>query len=309
MKYVDPIELYLFQLLVTWLKEQKDKELRLARPAGGRPLEVTVGKVAKPVTLEAANIRELEDMLGLSINQREKLAAYLRSAKVPMEPRVREKLMAMDRWLDDWYETAELEIEERREVKKEEDTGEKGVPDPEPEPEPASLDGDGGGEGGSGVGKGGGRGRGRGRGRGTVRGRGGAAQGQTVDLLPPPEVRRRPRREAAALADISLEQSVDKGEMLEKDCEAREINGPKKKKVKKTAKPDPKIRTKKSKKKKKVYETIKVRKPLVYVTNVAAFLEMIREERGIPAEECMVRLAIDAGQGSLKVVANLFNRY
>ena len=273
--------------------------MKLARPAGGRPLDVTVGKVAKPTTLDAENIRDLEDMLGLSINQREKLAAYLRSAKVPMAPGVREKLMAMDRWLDDWYETAELEIEERREVtKKGEDTGEEEVPAQEPEPESPPLDADEGREGG----------RGGGSGRGRVRGRGGAAQGQAVELLPPPEVRRRPRREAAVLADISLEQSVDKGEMSEKDCQAGE-NRKRKKVVKKTKKAGVKKQPRKRKKKVKIYETIRKKKPLVYVKDVAAFLEMVREERGIPAEECMVRLAIDAGQGSLKVVANLFNRY
>ena len=235
----------------------------------------------------------------MSINQREKLAAYLRSAKVPMAPGVREKLMAMDRWLDDWYETAELEIEERREVKKKgEDTGEEEVPAQEPEPESPPLDADEGREGG----------RGGGSGRGRVRGRGGAAQGQAVELLPPPEVRRRPRREAAVLADISLEQSVDKGEMSEKDCQAGE-NRKRKKVVKKTKKAGVKKQPRKRKKKVKIYETIRKKKPLVYVKDVAAFLEMVREERGIPAEECMVRLAIDAGQGSLKVVANLFNRY
>ena len=260
---------------------------------------MTVGKVAKPATLEAENIRDLEDMLGLSINQREKLAAYLRSAKVPMAPGVREKLLAMDRWLDEWYETAELEIEERREVKKKgEDAGEEEVPAQEPEPESPPLDADERREGG----------RGGGSGRGRVRGRGGAAQGQAVDLPPPTEVRRRPRREAAAMADISLEQSVDKGEMSEKDCQAGESRK-RKKVVKKTKKAVVKKQPRKRKKKAKVYETIRKKKPLVYVTNVAAFLEMVREERGIPAEECMVRLAIDAGQGSLKVVANLFNRY
>ena len=62
-------------------------------------------------------------------------------------------------------------------------------------------------------------------------------------------------------------------------------------------------------KKRKLLRTRRVKKELVYVTDCAAFLELVREERGIPAEEAMVRLAIDAGQGSLKVVANLFNRY
>ena len=51
-----------------------------------------------------------------------------------------------------------------------------------------------------------------------------------------------------------------------------------------------------------------VKKPLVYVNNVPAFLEFVRLERGLTAEETMIRIGIDAGQGSLKVVANVFSK-
>ena len=65
---------------------------------------------------------------------------------------------------------------------------------------------------------------------------------------------------------------------------------------------------KKRKKKKKKMKTVIVVKPLVYITNVPAFLEMVRVSRGLSVEETIVRIGIDAGQGSLKIVANVFSK-
>ena len=99
---------------------------------------------------------------------------------------------------------------------------------------------------------------------------------------------------------------MDRGEVAEEDCTERSKS--RKKEPKKPAQTDGARRPSKKKKRKNL-KTRTVKMELVYVRECAAFLETVREERGIPAEEAMVRLAIDGGQGSLKVVANLFKRY
>ena len=173
------------------------------------------------------------------------------------------------------------------------------------------------------VGLGRGRGRGRGRGDGRGRGRAGAAQGQAGPLGPPDvpgpsRLRARSARGAAAEANRTLDESVDRGEVTEESF--REKTGKEKQKEKEKEKRKERQKEKQKensnkayravrRKKRKLLRTRRVKKELVYVRDCAAFLEFVREERGIPAEEAMVRLAIDAGQGSLKVVANLFNRY
>ena len=61
-------------------------------------------------------------------------------------------------------------------------------------------------------------------------------------------------------------------------------------------------------KKMKKMKTVIVTKPLVYLTDLPSFFEDVRVARGLTAEETMVRVGIDAGQGSLKVVANVFSK-
>ena len=100
---------------------------------------------------------------------------------------------------------------------------------------------------------------------------------------------------------------MDRGEVTEESCKEKTRGKSKRKEQEKPAQTDGARRPSK-KKKRKLLKTRTVKKELVFVRECAAFLETIREERGIPVEEAMVRLAIDGGQGSLKVVANLFNR-
>ena len=113
---------------------------------------------------------------------------------------------------------------------------------------------------------------------------------------------------AAEEADRTLEESFDRGEIVEeqeKSSRKRRQHQHQNaiRKAAKTRQP-----AKGKRKKKKILKTRTVKKELVSVKDVAAFLEMVRVERDIPAEEAMVRLAIDGGQGSLKVVANIFSR-
>ena len=116
----------------------------------------------------------------------------------------------------------------------------------------------------------------------------------------------RMRRGAAEEADRTLDESFDRGEIVEQQKKSKKKKQHQQQmQLKKAAKK----RKPSSRKKKKIMRSRTVKKELVYVRDVAAFLEMVREERGIPVDEAMVRLAIDGGQGSLKIVANLFSRY
>ena len=49
-------------------------------------------------------------------------------------------------------------------------------------------------------------------------------------------------------------------------------------------------------------------KPVAYVKDVKAFIEMVRKERRIPEERMMARIAMDYGRGSFKVVISIFDR-
>ena len=114
------------------------------------------------------------------------------------------------------------------------------------------------------------------------------------------------RRGAAVEADKTLDESFDRGEIiLEKKKSNKRQQHQQKKTLRMAAKKRPQAR---GRRKRKIMKTRTVKKELVYVKDVAAFLEMVREERDIPVDEAMVRLAIDGGQGSLKIVANLFSR-
>lgn len=64
----------------------------------------------------------------------------------------------------------------------------------------------------------------------------------------------------------------------------------------------------KNKKIRKKYKRQRVKKTLVFVKDIEGFLKLIQTEREIPAENMMVRVSIDAGQGSLKVMANVFDK-
>ena len=308
-------------MLASLLKKHtsEGKDLKLARPEGGRAMSVTVGPRKEQEPLTAEDIRELEMMLNLSRRKREALGHWLRRKKVPMDARIREQLITMDGYLEDWYEVAMVDCEEKYEVKgagakgQEEqekehlDKGKEGeVPAPEPAPasapEPVPVA--------------------RRRGQGVVRGRGGRAQGQLfVEPLQPclattqpgsSSSRVRVRRGAALEANRTLDESYDRGEIVEeakKKKSRKKLEHEQQKVIRQAGKKRPAIKKKKKKKKAKIMKSRIVQKELVYVKDVAAFLEMVRLERSIAPEDAMVRLAIDAGQGSLKVVANLFNRY
>ena len=119
-------------------------------------------------------------------------------------------------------------------------------------------------------------------------------------------------------ASKSMEKSFEKGDLSFSKEENKEFKKPsmkrkrsvegKKKRMEQKKKQKVNDPDGKKKKKKKKFKTILVMKPLVYITNVPAFLEMVREARGLTAEETMVRIGIDAGQGSLKVVASVFSK-
>ena len=289
-------------------------------------MSVTVGPKKEQEPLTADDIRELEILLNLSRTKREALGAWLRRLKVPMNPRIREQLVSMDRYLDDWYDVALVDCVEQYEVKTAAKDQEQGGGDQrqqeqrdqekeqrqqeQPEQEPTAA--------GSGHAPSSTKGRGRGRGgrarqeRQVAIGRAGRAQGQVFVAPPPPVVtpggRVRSRRAAAEEADRTLEESFDRGEIVEeqeKSSRKRRQHQHQNaiRKAAKTRQP-----AKGKRKKKKILKTRTVKKELVSVKDVAAFLEMVRVERDIPAEEAMVRLAIDGGQGSLKVVANIFSR-
>ena len=81
-------------------------------------MSVTVGPRREQAPLTAADVRELEILLNLSRNKREALGAWLRRLKVPMDSRIREQLVTMDRYLDEWYEVALVDCDELYEIKK-----------------------------------------------------------------------------------------------------------------------------------------------------------------------------------------------
>ena len=112
-----------------------------------------------------------------------------------------------------------------------------------------------------------------------------------------------------------MEESFEKGELSFSREENNIFKKPSKKRKrneesidKQKEKKRKKVKKNTTKKKKKKMKVVLVKKPLVYITNVPAFLEMIRVERGLTAEETMIRIGIDAGQGSLKIVANVFSK-
>ena len=49
-------------------------------------------------------------------------------------------------------------------------------------------------------------------------------------------------------------------------------------------------------------------KPVAFVTDLTAFIEMVRKKRGIPEDRLMARVAMDYGRGSFKVMISLFDR-
>ena len=239
-------------------------------------MSVTVGPRREQAPLTAADLRELEILLNLSRRKREALGACLRRHKVPMDPRIREQLVSMDRNLDDWYEVALVDCDELYEVKGKEGAKEQDNPEPQkqqreevapvPDPAPATP-----------------AARGRdgkqGQGRQVVRGRGGRAQGQSF-VIPPPPVqpfavpggsRVRVKRGAAEEANRTLDESFDRGEIVEQ----QEKKSKKRKQhqhqmqVKKATKKR-KLRSGKMKKKKKLMRsrTVKGRYAGIYTVHV-----------------------------------------
>ena len=115
-----------------------------------------------------------------------------------------------------------------------------------------------------------------------------------------------------------MEESFEKGDLSFSKEEKKDFKKPSTKrkasierKERQTEKKKRKINEtgeKKKRKKKKKMKTVIVSKPLTYCTNVPGILESVRVARGLSKEETMVQIGIDAGQGSLKVVANVFSK-
>ena len=109
-----------------------------------------------------------------------------------------------------------------------------------------------------------------------------------------------------------MRKAICLSQMFKKPCRKRRISKKKERSEKKRKVGErggkKKEKKKKKKKKKKKMKTVIVTKPLVYLTDLPSFFEDVRVARGLTAEETMVRVGIDAGQGSLKVVANVFSK-
>ena len=279
----------------------KAKNYLLSKCNGGRKMVVSVGRIQGDITMTAQEVRELEKMIGASRRKRESLMAWLRrKSRKLVAPGVREELVQMDRELLEWYEVVDMEVEENVEVCPPAPTSEPGA-EPQPAPQPPAPKPP------------------------APKPPGSQPPAPESAARVPPATPQSPasgrsKRGAAMEASKSMEESFEKGDLSFSKEENKEFKKPSTKrkrsvegKKKKLEQKKKKLKVsetegKKKKKKKKKMKTVLVMKPLVYITNVPAFLEMVREARGLTAEETMVRIGIDAGQGSLKVVANVFSK-
>ena len=314
----------------------RSTNVSISQPNGGRKMVVTVGRVQSDITMSVEDIREMEKILGASRRKREALMAWLRrKSRKLVATGVREELVELDRALQDWYEVVEMDVEENIEVKAAAPGSDPAADQGQEAGGRAEQGAGGSGEAEQGEGSrqeqgqgGGGRQRqGQGEGsraeqgqgeeeQGRQQGKGGGGREEQGEAGGSGVQQGRSRRGAAMEASQSMEESFDKGELSFSKEESASFKKPSRKRkksqerAKKQKEKKQKVQGKgaKKKKKKKKMKMIVVKKPLVYVTNVPAFLEMIRLERGLTAEETMIRIGIDAGQGSLKVVANMFSK-
>ena len=297
------------QLVAATLKRMtggKAKNVTLKKADGGRRMVISVGRVQGDITLDAEEIREIEKLMGASRRKREALMAWLRrKSKKLVATGVRELLVEMDREFLEWYEVVDMEVEENVEDKPPapgadpapEHRPEAQAPAPEPPapdppaPEPPVSDPP-------------------------------APEPPAARSQAPPQrpAAGRSKRGAAEEANRTMEESFEKGDLSFSREENKAFKKPSRKRKaslerrekqtegKKKRRRMNETGEKKKRKKKKKMKTVIVVKPLVYITNMPAFLEMVRVARGLSVEETMVRIGIDAGQGSLKVVANVFSK-
>ena len=267
----------------------KMRNLPIAKAGGGRKMVVSVGRVQDDISLTTADIREMEKLMGASRRKREGLMAWLRQkSRKLVAAHVREELVKLDRSLLHLYRVVDLEVEEYVEDIPPA-TGSAPAPGPQaaqPPEEPLAAEPP-------------------------------PKEHPATEPLAtetPAAAPRRSRRGAAQEADKSMEESFEKGDlslskdeeqMFKKPCRKRKISKKKERseKKRKVGEGDGK-----KKEKKKKMKTVIVTKPLVYLTDLPSFFEDVRVARGLTAEETMVRVGIDAGQGSLKVVANVFSK-
>ena len=264
------------------------KNVPLQKAQGGRRMVVSVGRVQGDITFTSEQIREIEKLMGASRRKREALMAWLRrTSRKLVAPGVREELVEMDRSLLHWYEVVDMDVEENVEDCPPTNTNPPqeprpgaAAPAPNPVPKPP-------------------------------------APKPPAAETPAPAVAGRSKRGAAAEANRTMEESFEKGDLSFSKEEQKEFRKPSKKRkasIERKERQNEKKKRKvsengdKKKKKKKKMKTVIVSKPLTYCTNLPGMLESVRVARGLSKEETMVRIGIDAGQGSLKVVANVFSK-
>ena len=271
------------------------KNVPLQKAQGGRRMVVSVGRVQGDITFTSEQIREIEKLMGASRRKREALMAWLRrTSRKLVAPGVREELVEMDKSLKHWYEVVDMDVEENVEDCPPPNTGPPQEPPPgaagpgpaPPAPAPPAPNP--------------------------------PAPKPPAAETPAPPVAGRSKRGAAAEADRTMEESFEKGDLSFSKEEKKDFKKPSTKRKASIARKERQNEKKKRKmnetgekkrrKKKKKMKTVIVSKPLVYCTNVPGILESVRVARGLSKEETMVRIGIDAGQGSLKVVANVFSK-
>jgi hypothetical protein len=271
------------------------KNVPLQKAQGGRRMVVSVGRVQGDITFTSEQIREIEKLMGASRRKREALMAWLRrTSRKLVAPGVREELVEMDKSLKHWYEVVDMDVEENVEDCPPPNTGPPQEPPPgaagpgpaPPAPAPPAPNP--------------------------------PAPKPPAAETPAPPVAGRSKRGAAAEADRTMEESFEKGDLSFSKEEKKDFKKPSTKRKASIARNERQNEKKKRKmnetgekkkrKKKKKMTTVIVSKPLVYCTNVPGILESVRVARGLSKEETMVRIGIDAGQGSLKVVANVFSK-
>ena len=278
----------------------KAKNVPLQKAQGGRRMVVSVGRLQGDITFTSEQIREIEKLMGASRRKREALMAWLRrTSRKLVAPGVREELVEMDKSLLHWYEVVDMNVEENVEDCPPPNTGPPQEPRPgaagpgpnPPEPAPPAP---------------------------APPTPNPPAPKPPAAETPAPPAAGRSKRGAAAEADRTMEESFEKGDLSFSKEEKKDFKKPSTKrkasierKERQTEKKKRKINEtgeKKKRKKKKKMKTVIVSKPLSYCTNVPGILESVRVARGLSKEETMVRIGIDAGQGSLKVVANVFSK-
>ena len=96
--------------------------LQLKKPGGGRPLNLSLGKVPEPTEVTPDMMVEIDKALQLSQRERERLVRILRMRGFKMTPYMREILADMDKYLAKWYSVITLEVTETYTVTDDEDT-------------------------------------------------------------------------------------------------------------------------------------------------------------------------------------------